>query len=210
MIIDVRERILRGEHPRTEITKAVKEAPVGTVFEIHLPHRAEPLLSALEGMGLNVIVNQLEENRDSSFASRLARPELGGQRSRMVSPSLPVAVFTDNASTLWRPSASFLGPKPSSRDDLSLAHSDCFFRAATVRSVLLVYHFEPPFAPTLTRSVSSSTPRTFRLGEAHRLIPVAKAAANSSERPVTAASLRVFCNPPDHSAQSWIHSEGLP
>jgi hypothetical protein len=62
MIIDVRERILRGEHPRTEITKAVKEAPVGTVFEIHLPHRAEPLLSALEGMGLNVIVNQLEEN----------------------------------------------------------------------------------------------------------------------------------------------------
>ena len=99
----------------------------------------------------------------------------------MVSPSLPVAVFTDNASTLWRPSASFLGPKPSSRDDLSLAHSDCFFRAAAVRSVLPAYRFKLLFAPTLTRSVSGSTPQTLRFGEAHRLIPVAKAAANSSD-----------------------------
>ena len=59
-VMDVRERILKGEHPRREILNFVKEAPVGTIFEIHLPHRAEPLIANLHGLGMNVIVNELE------------------------------------------------------------------------------------------------------------------------------------------------------
>ncbi|MBI0578883.1 amino acid decarboxylase [Neobacillus cucumis] len=59
-VMDVRERILKGEHPRREILNFVKEAPVGTIFEIHLPHRAEPLIANLQGLGMNVIVNELE------------------------------------------------------------------------------------------------------------------------------------------------------
>jgi hypothetical protein len=59
-IIDVRARILKGEHPRGEIFKYVKSAPVGTIFEIHLPHRAEPLITGLSDFGMNVIVNELE------------------------------------------------------------------------------------------------------------------------------------------------------
>ena len=36
--MDIRERVLKGEHPRREILNFVKSAPVGTIFEIHLPH----------------------------------------------------------------------------------------------------------------------------------------------------------------------------
>jgi hypothetical protein len=35
-------------------------APVGTIFEIHLPHRGEPLIGSLQSVGMNVIVNELE------------------------------------------------------------------------------------------------------------------------------------------------------
>ncbi|WP_234028465.1 amino acid decarboxylase [Lentibacillus sp. Marseille-P4043] len=59
-VIDVRERILKGEHPRNEIFDYVKQAPVGTIFEIHLPHQAPPLIGGLERFGLNVVVDQPE------------------------------------------------------------------------------------------------------------------------------------------------------
>lgn len=59
-IIDVREMVLRGEHPRKEIIDFVKSAPVGTVIEIHLPHRGEPLAAGFQTMGMNVVVNELE------------------------------------------------------------------------------------------------------------------------------------------------------
>lgn len=59
-VMDIRERIAKGEHPRREILNFVKAAPVGTIFEIHLPHRGEPLIGSLQSFGLNVIVNELE------------------------------------------------------------------------------------------------------------------------------------------------------
>jgi len=58
--IDVRERILRGEHPRFEIIDYVKNAERGTVVEIHLPHPAPPLVAGLESIGVNVIINEIE------------------------------------------------------------------------------------------------------------------------------------------------------
>ncbi|SHG93748.1 amino acid decarboxylase [Ornithinibacillus halophilus] len=58
-IIDVRERILNGEHPRNEIFDYVKEAPVGTIFEIHLPRRGQPIITGLESFGMNVIVDDM-------------------------------------------------------------------------------------------------------------------------------------------------------
>ena len=59
-VIDVRERIAKGEHPRREILNFIKAAPVGTIIEIHLPHRGEPLIASLQSLGMNVIVNELE------------------------------------------------------------------------------------------------------------------------------------------------------
>ncbi|MEW9050916.1 MAG: amino acid decarboxylase [Neobacillus sp.] len=58
-VIDVRERILRGEHPRGEIINFIKAAPIGMIFEIHLPHRAEPLVANLQSLGMNAIVNEI-------------------------------------------------------------------------------------------------------------------------------------------------------
>lgn len=59
-IIDVREVIKKGGHPKGEIMKYVDEAPQGTVIEIHTPYRTQPLIAGLEGMGYNVIVNELD------------------------------------------------------------------------------------------------------------------------------------------------------
>lgn len=58
--IDVREQIRRGEHPRGEIIQAVREAKPGTVFDIHVPHRTQPLIQELEALGLNVLVKELD------------------------------------------------------------------------------------------------------------------------------------------------------
>lgn len=59
-VMDIRERIAKGEHPRREILNFIKAAPIGTIFEIHLPHRGVPLIGSLQSFGLNVIVNELE------------------------------------------------------------------------------------------------------------------------------------------------------
>ena len=59
-VMDIRERIAKGEHPRREIMNFVREAPIGTIFEIHLPHRGEPLIASLQSLGMNVIVNEVE------------------------------------------------------------------------------------------------------------------------------------------------------
>ncbi|MBP1948555.1 amino acid decarboxylase [Virgibacillus litoralis] len=59
-IIDLRERILNGEHPRNEVFNYVKQAPLGMIIEVHVPHEAQPLVGGLESFGLNVITDQLE------------------------------------------------------------------------------------------------------------------------------------------------------
>lgn len=59
-IVDFRERILRGEHPRQEIIDFVHTVPVGTIIEIHIPHYGQPLIAGLEALGMNVIVNEIE------------------------------------------------------------------------------------------------------------------------------------------------------
>lgn len=60
IIMDVRERIAKGEHPRREILNTVKAAPVGSILEFHMPFRAEPLIANLQSLGLNVVVTELE------------------------------------------------------------------------------------------------------------------------------------------------------
>ncbi|MGC5325984.1 amino acid decarboxylase [Brevibacillus sp. SYSU BS000544] len=61
-VLDVRERIQRGEHPRQEILQFVKEAKHGTVIEIHLPIYPKPLIDALELIGIQSIINSLGPN----------------------------------------------------------------------------------------------------------------------------------------------------
>lgn len=59
-VIDVREIVKSGQHPKGEIFKYIKEeAPVGTIIEIHVPHRAEPLVAGLKSFGLNVVMKEL-------------------------------------------------------------------------------------------------------------------------------------------------------
>lgn len=71
-IIDVRENIRRGEHPKGHIFNYVKEAPKGTIFEIHVPFRAEPLINGLSSFGLNVIVNELAPDHYRLMAVKLS------------------------------------------------------------------------------------------------------------------------------------------
>ncbi len=59
MIIDVREMVKKGMHPRKEIMETISQAAQGTVFEIHLPHPGQPLVSSLKQLGLDCVVNQL-------------------------------------------------------------------------------------------------------------------------------------------------------
>lgn len=70
-IIDVREKILNGEHPRNEILEYVKKAPKGTVFEIHLPLRAEPLVTALTSLGMTATISELESEHFRIMAVKL-------------------------------------------------------------------------------------------------------------------------------------------
>lgn len=70
-VMDIRDRIAKGEHPRREILNFVKAAPVGTIFEIHLPHRGEPLIASLQSLGMNVIVNELESMHFRLMAIKL-------------------------------------------------------------------------------------------------------------------------------------------
>ncbi|MFC4559883.1 amino acid decarboxylase [Virgibacillus kekensis] len=58
-LIDLRQHIANGEHPGNEVFDYVKEVPVGTIIELHVPHRQQPLIGGLEKFGLNVIVSQL-------------------------------------------------------------------------------------------------------------------------------------------------------
>ncbi|WP_102347255.1 amino acid decarboxylase [Bacillus sp. Marseille-P3661] len=71
-IIDVRANILAGEHPRNEIIEYVKEAQAGTVFEIHLPKRAEPLVNALTSLGMNAIISELEPGHFRIMAVKIS------------------------------------------------------------------------------------------------------------------------------------------
>ncbi|WP_310193692.1 amino acid decarboxylase [Neobacillus niacini] len=70
-VIDIRERVLKGEHPRREIINFVREASVGTIFEIHLPHRGEPLVATFQSLGLNAIVNEIEPGHFRLMAIKL-------------------------------------------------------------------------------------------------------------------------------------------
>ncbi|MEO2078070.1 MAG: amino acid decarboxylase [Bacillus sp. (in: firmicutes)] len=71
-ILDVRERIAKGEHPRREILNFIKSAPIGTIFEIHLPHRGEPLIATIQSLGMNVIVNEIEPMHFRLMAVKLS------------------------------------------------------------------------------------------------------------------------------------------
>jgi hypothetical protein len=58
-IIDARELIKQGIHPRNDIIEFIKAEEVGTVIEIHLPLPGQPLVNAVEQLGLNCVVNEL-------------------------------------------------------------------------------------------------------------------------------------------------------
>ncbi len=60
ILIDVREIIRKGMHPRGEILQVVRDAPKGSVIEIHVPHRTQPLIAAMENLGLKVAVTEVE------------------------------------------------------------------------------------------------------------------------------------------------------
>ncbi|MBP1932354.1 amino acid decarboxylase [Ammoniphilus resinae] len=71
-VIDVRELINSGRHPRNEIIREVQMAPVGTVFEVHLPHPAPPLVASFESMGMTCIMNQLNHDHYRLISVKLS------------------------------------------------------------------------------------------------------------------------------------------
>lgn len=58
-IIDVRENVLRGEHPRDEVLDYVQKAAEGMTFEIHLPLRGEPMVNLFKSKGMNAYIEEL-------------------------------------------------------------------------------------------------------------------------------------------------------
>ncbi len=58
-IIDVRENVLRGEHPKNKVLDYIQKAPAGTTFEIHLPLRGEPMVHLLKSIGMNAYIEEL-------------------------------------------------------------------------------------------------------------------------------------------------------
>lgn len=69
-IIDLRERILNGEHPRQEVFDFVKDSPDDTTYEIHVPRRAKPLREGLKDLGLTVTLDELAENHFKVIAKK--------------------------------------------------------------------------------------------------------------------------------------------
>ncbi|MFD2445136.1 amino acid decarboxylase [Bacillus sp. CGMCC 1.16607] len=59
-IIDARDLIKQGIHPRGEIIEFIKSAEVGTIIEVHLPLPGQPLIAAVEQLGLNCVHNEIE------------------------------------------------------------------------------------------------------------------------------------------------------
>jgi hypothetical protein len=78
------------------------------------------------------------------------------------------------------------------RDDLSLAHNDCVFSAAAVRSVLLVYRFASTSISYLNRSARRSPPRIVSPGRINTLYPFPCRSSTLSTLIRTAAPLRAF------------------
>ncbi|GMA52237.1 hypothetical protein GCM10025857_35940 [Alicyclobacillus contaminans] len=60
LIIDARSAIQSGRQPRNEILTLVGDAPIGTLCEVHVPNRASHLIAALESMGMNVVISEVE------------------------------------------------------------------------------------------------------------------------------------------------------
>lgn len=74
VVIDVRKRALRGEHPGNEVMDYIKKSPVDMIFEIHVPHEAKPLVKKLEEeIGMVVQPNKVEEGHYYLVASHSKR-----------------------------------------------------------------------------------------------------------------------------------------
>ncbi len=58
-IIDVREKVLRGEHPKDEVLDYVQKASEKTSFEIHLPLRGEPMVQLLKSIGMSAYIEEI-------------------------------------------------------------------------------------------------------------------------------------------------------
>lgn len=58
VIVDVREKILNGEHPRAQVMAVAEEIQKGEVFEIHAPFVLPPLIGLLQSQGFSVMTDE--------------------------------------------------------------------------------------------------------------------------------------------------------
>jgi hypothetical protein len=72
IIIDVREMVKKGMHPRKEIMDTVLQAAKGSIFEIHLPHPGQPLVASLKQFGIDCIINEVEPGHFRLLALKLS------------------------------------------------------------------------------------------------------------------------------------------
>ncbi|MGO4886463.1 amino acid decarboxylase [Anaerobacillus sp. MEB173] len=68
VIVDVRERILNGEHPRAKVMAVAAEIKEGEVFEIHAPFVLPPLIGLLQEQGFRVTIDDSVSDDIKIFA----------------------------------------------------------------------------------------------------------------------------------------------
>jgi len=61
-VIDVREMVNNGKHPKNEIIAYLESLPKGKVTDIHVPHEAEPLVELIKLSGLEVTVEKIQSD----------------------------------------------------------------------------------------------------------------------------------------------------
>lgn len=60
-IIDVREMVKNGEHPKDAILNHLEHATEGSKTEIHVPHAAQPLVQLISAAGFDVTTEHISE-----------------------------------------------------------------------------------------------------------------------------------------------------
>lgn len=59
-VIDVREMVNNGKHPKNDIIAYLESIPKGKMTDIHVPHEAEPLVQLIKAQGFEVTVEKIE------------------------------------------------------------------------------------------------------------------------------------------------------
>jgi hypothetical protein len=67
-IIDVREMVKNGVHPKDELINFFEQASKGSKTEVHVPHAAQPLVKLITSKGIDVTTEHIGEEHYCLYA----------------------------------------------------------------------------------------------------------------------------------------------